>query len=133
MNDEKSLQKAPEKQVNHETEERTTPVKYFRPHTDIFETDEALHVQMDVPGVAKDRLKVTLEKNRLSVEGEIDHQRYEPLKAVYAEYNVGHFSRSFQVSNQIDAERIEAKVEDGVLNLKLAKRPEEKPRQIQVA
>ncbi|MDT8447708.1 MAG: Hsp20/alpha crystallin family protein [bacterium] len=133
MNTDKSLQKAPTQAVETKAEERTQQFKYFRPDTDIFETTEALHVQMDLPGVTKDRVKVTMEKNRLTVEGEIDPKRYEPLKAVYAEYNLGHFSRSFQVSNQIDPQKIEAKMDQGVLYLTLHKRPEEKPHQIKVA
>jgi HSP20 family molecular chaperone IbpA len=110
-------------------EEKTKPGKFYMPDTDIYETDEALVVVMDMPGVEKKNIDIKVEKNVLSVEGQIDFAKYENLKPVYTEYNVGHFSRSFSISQDIDSAAISAKVEDGVLTLRL----EAAPRRIEVA
>ncbi len=113
-------------------QEKTVPGKYYVPATDIYETDGSLVVVMDMPGVEKRNLDIRLEKNVLSVEGRIDFSNYENLKPVYTEYNVGHFSRSFQISSQIDSGRISATINDGVLTLELPKAKEATPRRIEV-
>ncbi len=113
-------------------EEKTRPGKFYVPDTDIYETDEALVVVMDMPGVEKKNIDIKVEKNVLSVEGQIDFAKYEDLKPVYTEYNVGHFSRSFSISRDIDSAGISAKIEDGVLTLRLPRVKEAAPRSIEV-
>ncbi len=121
-----------EKKELQAKEEKTIPGKFFLPYTDIYETDSALVVVMEMPGVEKSNIDVKLEKNKLSVEGRIDFENYKGYKAVYTEYNVGHFSRSFTLSSQIDTAGIEAHVADGVLTLNLPKVKEATPRKITV-
>lgn len=124
-----------EKREKKEAETRyeaTTPGKYFSPYTDIYETDDALTVLMDMPGVEKKNVNITLDRDRLSVEGRIDFSAYENLRPVYTEYNVGHFTRAFTLSSRIDRERISAEIKDGVLTLRLPKAEEAKPRRIEV-
>ncbi len=113
--------------------EKTKPGKFYVPETDIYETDEALVVVMDMPGVEKQNIDIKVEKNVLSVEGQIDFGKYEDVKPVYTEYNVGHFSRSFSISRDIDSANISAKIEDGVLTLHLPRVKEAAPRRIEVA
>jgi len=115
-----------------EREEKTAPGKYFVPYADIFETDEALSVLMEIPGVTKENVDVKVENDVLSVDGRIDHTKYEGLTPVYTEYNVGHFSRRFSLSSKIDQENISATVEDGVLTLVLNKAKEAQARSIPV-
>lgn len=122
-----------EKQELKEREEKTFPGKYYIPRTDITETQDALLVYMDVPGVRKENIKVKLENNVLEVEGLIDSLQYKDFEPFYSEYNVGHYSRSFKLSNAVDQNNIEAKIIDGVLTLTLKKAPEAKPKLIQVA
>lgn len=114
-------------------EEQTVPSKFYVPYTDIFETEEALTVVMEMPGVGRDNLNVTVEKGILSVEGRIDFSNYEGLEPVYTEYNVGHFSRSFRLSGKIDQDKINARMVDGVLTLVLPKVEEARPRQIKIS
>ena len=114
------------------TEEKTQQARYYKPATDIVETEHDLILYMDMPGVAKENVEIKLEKNRLNVEGRIDQDRYESLKAQYAEYNVGHFTRSFQLSSAINQEGIKAAMENGVLTLTLPKAEEAKPKLIAV-
>jgi len=113
-------------------EEKTVPGRYYVPYADIYETDEALAVVMEMPGVEKSRLKVALENDVLRVDGQIDFVKYKDLEPVYAEYNVGHYARSFTLSNKIDQEKISAQLEDGVLTLTLPKAKQAQPRRISI-
>ena len=131
MAEERALDTVEKKELES-TEEQTEPGKFYVPYTDIHETDEALIVTMEMPGVEKDALDVQLEKNVLSVEGRVDFGEYEDLEPVYTEYNVGHFQRSFRISSEIDQSRIAATIEDGVLTLNLPKAEEQKARKIAV-
>jgi len=112
--------------------EKTVPGKHYIPDTDIVETGKELIVTMDVPGVKKDNIHIKLENNNLEVDALIDFYPYEKLTPVYTEYNVGHFTRRFTVSNTIDTAKIVANLVDGVLTLTLPKAPEVQPRKIEV-
>jgi HSP20 family protein len=112
--------------------EKTVAGKYYVPLTDIVETEKSLIVTMDMPGVKKENIHVKLEDNILEVDGQIDYSPYNDLNPVYTEYNVGHFTRKFSVSNEIDAGNINANLSDGVLTLTLPKAPEAQPRHIKV-
>ncbi len=120
------------KQELEAREEKTTPGKYYQPLTDIFETDAELVVVMEMPGVDRSDLDIQVEKDVLSVDGRIDFKKYETLKPVYTEYNVGHYSRSFSLSNAIDQDGIGARMADGVLTLTLPKAKEASPRRIEI-
>ena len=113
-------------------EEKTVPGRYFLPYADIYETEGALCVVMEMPGVEKNRLNVALENDVLRVDGQIDFANYENMEPVYTEYNVGHYARSFTLSNKIDQEKISAQLEDGVLTLTLPKAKQAQPRRISI-
>ena len=113
-------------------EEKTVPARYYVPSTDIYETQDALTVVMEMPGVEKKDITVGLENDKLRVEGQIDFSKYEGLEPVYTEYNVGHYARAFTLSKKIDQEKISAQVEDGVLTLTLPKVKEAQPRRITI-
>ena len=111
-------------------EEKTVPARYYVPPADIYETDEALHVILEVPGVEKDRLDIQLENDTLKIEAQIQLGKYEGFDPVYTEYNIGHFQRAFTLPNKIDQNRISAELNDGVLTLTLMKAKEAKARSI---
>ncbi len=113
-------------------EEKTVPGRTFIPYADIYETDDALAVVMEMPGVEKEDLDVGLENDVLRVNGRIDFSKYKDMEPVYAEYNVGHYARSFALSNTIDQEKISANLEDGVLTLTLPKAKHAQPRRIAI-
>jgi len=121
-----------EKKELETNQEKTVPGRYYVPYTDIYETPTALVVIMEMPGVEKKSIDVKLEKNELTVEGQVDFDKYAGFKPVYTEYNVGHFSRSFRLSSMVNKDRIEAKIEDGVLTLTLPKAEEATARKIKV-
>jgi HSP20 family protein len=114
-------------------DEKTVPARYYVPTTDIFETEGALTVVMELPGVEKQAVEVNIENDVLRVEARIDYAKYDGLEPLYTEYNVGHFARSFTLSNMIDREGISAQIEDGVLTLTLKKVREAMPRRISIA
>jgi HSP20 family protein len=113
-------------------DEKTVPGRYYVPSADIYETDDALAVVMEMPGVEKKDLNIALENDLLKVDGRIDFTKYESMEPVYSEYNVGHYARSFTLSNKVDQDRISANLEDGVLTLTLPKAKHAHPRTIAI-
>ena len=101
--------------------ERIRAGKAFLPRADIYETDNELMAVVDMPGVDKDSVEITLEKNILTINGFVEAEQPENYNLSYAEYEIGDFQRSFTLSNEIDFEKIEAVVKDGVLRLRLPK------------
>ena len=121
-----------EKRELTQAEERTEAGKFFSPYTDIPETDNAVVVSMEMPGVDKSSIDIRLDKGVLTVKGTIDPAKYESLRPIYSEYNVGNFVRTFAVSTKIDSAAISAKVADGVLTVELPKVKEALARRIDV-
>jgi HSP20 family protein len=114
-------------------EEKTVPAKYYIPPADIYETDDALSVILEVPGVEKKNLDIKLENDVLRIDAQIDFGKYEGYEPVYTEYNVGHFQRAFTLSSKIDQDKITAELNDGVLTLTLKKSKEPTPRRISLS
>ena len=126
---------AQEKRELQKKEESTIPTRVFMPTTDIFETDEALTVVMEMPGVDKANIDIGVENDVLTVDGRIDFSKYEKLQLqpVYTEYNIGHYRRSFTLSStRINQDKNQAQVSDGVLTLTLPKAEQAKSRRIAV-
>ncbi|MGC1575923.1 MAG: Hsp20/alpha crystallin family protein [Beijerinckiaceae bacterium] len=124
---------AQEKRELQGKDEPTIPARTFVPTTDIYETEQALTVVMEMPGVGKTNLDINVENDVLSVTGRIDFSKYEKLQPVYTEYIIGHYRRSFSLApNRVDQEKIKAEMRDGVLTLILPKAERAKPRQIKV-
>jgi len=113
-------------------EEATIPARVFLSNADIYETEDALNVVLEMPGVEKDNVEIRVEDGILHVQGRLDLSKYKGLQPLYTEYNVGHYTRSFQLSSKVDQSKISAEMKDGVLTLKLPKAEEAKPRTIQV-
>jgi HSP20 family protein len=113
-------------------EETTIPARVFLPNADIYETNDALNVVLEMPGVEKNSVEIRVEDGVLKIDGRLDFSKYQGLQPLYTEYNVGHYSRSFRLSSKIDQNKIGAELKDGVLSLVLPKVEEAKPRTIQV-
>jgi HSP20 family protein len=113
-------------------QEATRPMRAFLPTTDIFETDDALTVVLEMPGVDRDDIEVSVENEVLTVEGKIKLDKYQGLQPVYSEYNIGPYRRSFRISSRVDQNKIRAEISDGVITLVLPKAEEAKPRRIEV-
>jgi HSP20 family molecular chaperone IbpA len=122
-----------EKREIDASRESTRPTRAFVPSADIYESENALTVVLEIPGVSKDNVDVNIEDGVLTVEGRIDFSKYEGLQPVYSEYNVGPYRRSFQISSQIDHSKISAQMQNGIMTLELPKAETAKPRRIQIS
>jgi HSP20 family protein len=85
-----------------------------------------------VPGVAKENVDVSVENGVLTIEDRIDFNKYEGLRPVYGEYNVGPYRRSFRIAGTINQDKIRAEMHDGVITLVLPKAEQAKPYRITV-
>ena len=113
-------------------EEATTPTRVFVPIADIYETNDALTVILEMPGVEKNNVDVRVEDGVLRVTGQLDLSKYKGLVPLYTEYNIGNYARNFRLSNKIDQNKIAAELKDGVLWVTLPKAEEAKPRTIEI-
>ena len=113
-------------------EEAMTPTRVFVPNADIYETNDALTVILEIPGVEKNNVDVRVEDDILRVTGQLDLSKYRGLLPLYTEYNIGNYSRNFRLSNKIDQNKIAAELKEGVLWLTLPKAEEAKPRTIEI-
>jgi len=102
------------------------------PAVDIFEDAAAITLLADMPGVAKDRLDVRLDGDTLSIEGRVELEGLQDMRALWAEVNVPRFRRTFTLSRELDASRVEANLKDGVLTLRVPKQAHAQPRRIEV-
>jgi HSP20 family molecular chaperone IbpA len=112
------LQEVEKQEIVESGAERTRARKAFVPRADIYETDDELVVVADMPGVDENSVEVLVQPENFSL--------------AYAEYEEGDYERSFTLSNEIDLNRIEATVKDGVLRLHLPKIGEAKTKKIAV-
>jgi HSP20 family protein len=102
------------------------------PAVDIFEDAGGITLLADMPGVSKDRLEVKLDGDNLSIEGRVELEAPAEMRALWAEVSVPRFRRTFTLSRELDAGRIEANLKDGVLTLRVPKLAHAQPRRIQV-
>lgn len=115
-----------------EKTERLRDRRVVIPKTDIYETQDRIVLVMDVPGADDHSVDVTLEKNVLTVSAFPAYTRPGSLTLAYAEYGECDYQRSFNLSDEVDRGKIEARVKQGVLYLHLAKAGETRPHKISV-
>jgi HSP20 family protein len=108
-------------------------VNMFLPTTDIFETEDALSVLVEMPGVEKGNVDISVKDRILTIDGRIDFQKYAGMAPVYTEYNIGNFHRRFSLSNKVDASKIRAEMRDGLLTLTIPKSEEAKAQKIEIS
>lgn len=114
------LQEALKQEIT-EGPERTRARVAFVPRVDIYDASDAIILVADMPGVDEQAVDITLERNVLTINGYVEPCFPENYSLAYAEYRVGDFERSFKVSDEIDQDKIEATLKNGVLRLRLPK------------
>ena len=112
--------------------ERTRDRPVYAPQVDIVETEDALEIFADMPGVTRDTVEVTLEQRVLRIHGRAEMPLPEGLAPLYLEYQPGDYERAFTLSDAVDPAGIEARVRAGVLHLKLPKAGPAKRQKIEV-
>jgi len=132
MADSKSLQVEKQELTTTEDTERTRECRCYVPRADIYEAEDQIVIVADVPGTDKDSIDVTLEKNILTINAYVNSIAPEGYSLAFAEYEVGDYQRSFRLSDEIDREKIQANVKDGVLRLYLPKSSAARTRKISV-
>ena len=105
----------------------------WTPACDIFETDKAIVLKVELPGIKKEEVFVSVENNLLTIHGERKFQEETKRENYYRiERNFGEFFRSFTLPNYIEPAKILAEFKEGLLVLNLPKREEAKPKQIEI-
>ncbi|MBF0595327.1 MAG: Hsp20/alpha crystallin family protein [Candidatus Omnitrophica bacterium] len=106
---------------------------YWSPAVDVVETKDSVVVKVDLPGLKKDDIDVSIENNVLTIRGEkkhdVEHREGDVLRA---ERYFGSFYRAFTLPSSVDAQKVNAKFENGVLELSVLKKEEAKPKQIKI-
>lgn len=102
------------------------------PPADIYETAEEYVIKADMPGIRKEDLEITLEKNQLDIYGRVDGALKNEENLKYGEYRLENYHRTFVVGDGIDREKINASLENGVLTLTLPKSEKLKPKKIAI-
>jgi HSP20 family protein len=121
-----------EKETAPVNREATRPGKIFLPPVDIYETEEAIVVLADMPGVPADKVTIDVKEGQLTISGAIAPPQGEQEHLLVQEYQTGNFSRDFTLGQLVDQTRIEAAMKDGVLRLTLPKVEKAKPRKIEI-
>jgi HSP20 family protein len=106
---------------------------YWTPAVDVIEEDNKYILKMDLPGLSKDDVKISVDNDTLKISGEKKYENEEKKKNYHrCERYYGKFERSFNLGKEIDTEKIEANFKNGVLNLELTKAESAKPKAIEV-
>ncbi len=105
------------------------------PALDISETEDGYQIEMDVPGIPKDDIKLSLRDNQLTISGERKSEKKEESKdKTYhrIERYYGKFQRTIALPNEVDANKIKAEYKDGVLKISLPRAEKSKPKEIKI-
>lgn len=105
-------------------------VEYYTPAVDIFETSDSIILKYDMPGVDKENLEITADKNLLTVIGNVAMD--DMGEAVYQETRIGSYRREFTLPDDVDTEKITAEIKAGVLTVTVGKPEKAKPKKITI-
>ncbi len=123
----------PEMAPSAESAANAAPRLLFNPPIDIYETPDGLVLYADLPGVTAEGLDLQVQDNKLTLFGRISRTDDLPISVIHQEYQLGDFLRSFILSDEVDHERIQAKLTNGVLRVDLPRAARAKPRRIEVS
>jgi HSP20 family protein len=113
-------------------EEALEKESWIAPLIDIYETIDDFFLTAQMPGVKKEDVKIKLEEGNLVIMARIDYEMNTIHKYVLKEIETGNFYRRFKISDSIDESRIDAKLDNGILNVKLPKHERVKPKTIEI-
>jgi HSP20 family molecular chaperone IbpA len=102
------------------------------PPVDVIEDNTGLTLRADLPGVPKDKLRLQVEGDTLTIEGEVGIATPEGMEASYAEVGVSRYRRMFRLSKDLEPGKVSAELRNGVLNLRIPKAEHAQPRRIEI-
>jgi HSP20 family molecular chaperone IbpA len=102
------------------------------PPTDVVEDADGITLYADLPGVPKDRLKLQVEADTLSIEGEVSIDLPEGMEPSHTEVGLPRYRRVFTLSRELDAGKVSAELKDGVLKLRIPRAEHAQPRRIEI-
>jgi HSP20 family protein len=112
-------------------EDTNTDLNTFSPAVDIHESEKDVELRVEVPGLAKKDIKLEIVNGNLTISGEKKYEKTDN-KAHRVESYYGKFQRSFYLGDQLDTANVDAEVKDGILKIKINKKEEVKPKQIEI-
>ena len=104
----------------------------WSPALDLYQNKDNVTAVVELPGMQKEDIEISLHEGMLTISGERKEQTTENDKAERSERYVGKFRRSITLPTRVDASKVSATYKDGILTVTLPKAEEAKPRQIQV-
>ena len=113
--------------------EQTTPAPALLPPVDVVEDRSGITLYADMPGVSKERLNAHVEGEVLVIEGEMGLEMPKDMEATHVEVNLPRYRRVFTLSKDLDPNRMQAELKNGVLRLHIQKAEHAKPRRIEVS
>ena len=114
------------------TKQMTAEEAALVPAVDIIENEQGITLHADLPGVSKESLAIGVDGDNLTIEGTVSLGESNRMQPVYAEVRVAHYKRTFVLSRDLDASKIDATIRNGVLTLTVPKSEQAKPRRIAV-
>ena len=121
-----------EQELVQEDTERTRECRCFIPRADIYEVDDNIVLELDMPGINENAVEITLEKNILNIKGYAQVDDPGDYSLALAEYEIGDYERNFRISDTVAKDKIDALYKNGVLRLTLPKAEQAKARKIAV-
>ncbi len=116
----------------HPENERQQPESCLLPPVDVTEDVSGITLYADFPGVPKERLKLQVEAQTLTIEGELTLDVPEGMEAVHVEVAHPRFRRVFTLSKELDSERVSADFNQGVLKIRIPKTAHAQPRKVSI-
>lgn len=114
-------------------EDEEAAAAVWAPRVDLSETDDLYRIEVDLPGMTRDDLKISYQDNQLAISGERREEREDAdSDYVRVERSFGHFYRSFRLPENVSADDISAEYDNGVLTVDVPKAEESKPQQIEI-
>jgi HSP20 family protein len=118
--------------ANDKDQEQSAVDNTLLPPVDVIEDTAGITLLADLPGVSKDKLNLQLDKNRLTIEGEVGLELPQEMQSTHAEVRLPRYRRVFTLSSELDSDKATAELKNGVLKLHIPKASHAQPRRIQI-
>lgn len=115
------------------TKTTAAPEAALVPPVDVVEDAHGITLYADLPGVPKDKLSLHVEAETLTIEGEVALEMPADMESTHAEIGLARYRRVFSLSRELDAEKVSAEFNQGVLTLRIPKAEHAQPRRIEVS